>query len=101
MFTSASPSRYRDVKELRNCHGILEHDLEVIVDQQVVIAPRHRASYTLERGVWSATCRICGFTAKDKNRSRAATWFLAHIRSVRLELRAGSEPSPLADRDTN
>jgi hypothetical protein len=101
MFTNASPSRYPNIKKLRNCRGILDHDLEVIVDQQVAAAPRHRASYTLERGVWSATCRICGFTAKDKSRSRAATWFLAHIRSVRLELRADPGTTSLAGRETN
>jgi hypothetical protein len=58
------------------------------VDDQVLATPRHRAAYTLERGVWSATCRVCGFTAKDVNRSSAATWFLTHIRAVRLQARA-------------
>ena len=58
------------------------------MDHQVVATPLHRATYTLERGVWSATCRTCGFTVKDINRSRAATWFLTHIRAVRLQRRA-------------
>jgi hypothetical protein len=57
------------------------------VDDQVVPA-HHRASYILERGVWSARCRVCGFTAKEVKRSAAATSFLAHIRSTRLEPRA-------------
>jgi hypothetical protein len=57
------------------------------VDDQIVSA-HHRASYILERGVWSARCRICGFTAKEVKRSAAATSFLAHIRATRLELRA-------------
>ncbi len=53
------------------------------------VAPvHHRASYILERGVWSARCRVCGFTAKEVKRSAAATSFLAHIRSTRQELRA-------------
>jgi hypothetical protein len=56
------------------------------VDEQVVPA-HHRASYILERGVWSARCRVCGFTAKEVKRSAAATSFLAHIRATRLELR--------------
>jgi hypothetical protein len=58
------------------------------VDDQVVPA-HHRASYILERGVWSARCRVCGFTAKEVKRSAAATSFLAHIRATRLELRTG------------
>jgi hypothetical protein len=48
---------------------------------------RARATYTLERGIWAATCRVCGFTTKDPNRSRAAAAFLAHIRAGR-QLRA-------------
>jgi len=70
------------------------------MDQQVILAPRHRASYTLERGVWSATCRTCGYSVKDSSRSRAATWFLAHIRAKRRESgNATSQPAspPLAD----
>ena len=55
------------------------------MDRQVVEGPRHRAAYTLEQGVWLATCRICGFTAKDISRSSAATWFLTHIREVRRQ----------------
>ena len=61
------------------------------MDRQVVEGPRHRAAYTLEQGVWLATCRICGFTAKDISRSSAATWFLTHIRDVRRQLRADEE----------
>jgi hypothetical protein len=57
------------------------------VDDQVVPV-HHRASYILERGVWSARCRVCGFTAKEVKRSAAATSFLAHIRATRLEERA-------------
>jgi hypothetical protein len=56
------------------------------VDEHAVPA-HHRASYILERGVWSARCRVCGFTAKEVKRSAAATSFLAHIRATRLELR--------------
>ncbi len=61
------------------------------MDRQVVEGPRHRAAYTLEQGVWLATCRICGFTAKDVSRSSAATWFLTHIREVRRQVRADEE----------
>jgi hypothetical protein len=46
--------------------------------------PHHaRASYTLERGVWTATCRICGYTTRDAIRGRAAGAFLVHIRAGR------------------
>jgi hypothetical protein len=61
------------------------------VDRQVVEGPRHRAAYTLEQGVWLATCRICGFTARDVSRSSAATWFLTHIREVRRQHRADEQ----------
>ncbi len=61
------------------------------MDRQVVEGPRHRAAYTLEQGVWLATCRICGFTAKDVSRSSAATWFLTHIREVRRQHNADEE----------
>lgn len=61
------------------------------MDRQVVEGPRHRAAYTLEQGVWLATCRICGFTAKDVSRSSAATWFLTHIREVRRQHKADAE----------
>jgi hypothetical protein len=56
------------------------------LDEHAVPA-HHRASYILERGIWSARCRVCGFTAKEVKRSAAATSFLAHIRATRLELR--------------
>jgi hypothetical protein len=62
------------------------------VDDQVVPA-HHRASYILERGVWSARCRVCGFTAKEVKRSVAATSFLAHIRATRLQLRTNDGDS--------
>ena len=42
----------------------------------------HRASYTLERGVWHATCQSCGHTVSDMNRRRAAATFRIHIREV-------------------
>ena len=64
------------------------------MDHQVVANSRHRAAYTLEAGVWSARCRLCGFTVKDNNRQRAATWFLTHIRAVRLQLGAGTSQLP-------
>jgi len=56
------------------------------LDEHAVPA-HHRASYILERGIWSARCRVCGFTAKEVKRSAAATSFLAHIRATRLEIR--------------
>lgn len=62
------------------------------MDPQVAITARHRASYILERGVWSARCRICGYTVKEPKRSAAATSFLVHIRAMRLEIRL-DEPS--------
>jgi hypothetical protein len=92
MFIGGSLPRHPDVKGLRNCR-YNKTDLGRTVDHQVVVFPQHRASYILERGVWSARCRICGFTARDIKRSVAATSFLAHIRAMRLELRAEQEAS--------
>jgi hypothetical protein len=43
----------------------------------------HRASYTLERGVWIATCRSCGWRARDEQRRQAATLFRQHITDMR------------------
>ena len=53
---------------------------------------RARASYTLERGVWTATCRVCGYTTRDVSRGRAAAAFLVHIRAGRQRMR---EAGPL------
>ena len=94
MFINKSPSRHPPIKELRNCRYIPQHEPGVDVDNQVAVSPRHRASYTLERGVWSATCRLCGFTARDAKRGRAATWFLAHIRATRSQ--PGADGTDLA-----
>jgi len=62
--------------------------LEQSMAAQVVQSQPHRASYTLERGVWMARCRVCGFTVRDASHSRAANWFLTHVRAMRVELRA-------------
>ena len=40
----------------------------------------HRATYTLELGVWRATCRECGHSVTDPVRNRAASTFRDHIR---------------------
>ena len=42
----------------------------------------HRATYTLVRGVWHATCRVCGYQISDGNRQRAATCYREHIRAT-------------------
>lgn len=42
----------------------------------------HRANYTLERGMWRATCRKCGFTLTDVSRQRAMSLYRAHIRET-------------------
>jgi hypothetical protein len=42
---------------------------------------------------------MCGFTAKDIKRSAAATSFLAHIRAMRLQLRAEQGASDVVEID--
>jgi len=69
---------------------------------QAVQSPPHRALYTLERGVWMARCRVCGFTVRDASHSRAANWFLTHVRAMRVELRAARadmEDGSICDHD--
>jgi hypothetical protein len=43
----------------------------------------HRAAYVLERGIWRATCRECGFQVSDAQRRQAATQFRMHIQDMR------------------
>ena len=52
----------------------------------------HRADYTLERGVWHATCKACGFQVSDMTRQRAAGAYREHIRDTRA---SGSVTHPL------
>lgn len=40
----------------------------------------HRANYTLELGVWYATCKVCGFRVSDPVRRRAAAVYREHIK---------------------
>ena len=42
----------------------------------------HRADYTLEMGVWHATCRVCGHQVADTDRRRAAATYRRHIRQT-------------------
>jgi hypothetical protein len=63
------------------------------MDKQVAVTVPHRACYIFAQGTLSATCRACGFTAKDTKRSSAATYLLAHIRAMRLESRADGPPA--------
>lgn len=44
----------------------------------------HRAGYTLECGIWRATCSVCGHTVTDINRRQAASQFRQHIQSMNL-----------------
>jgi hypothetical protein len=44
----------------------------------------HRASYILERGRWTATCRGCGWQATSAKRQVAASMFRLHIQSMRV-----------------
>lgn len=46
------------------------------------IRSAHRASYTLELGVWHATCRECGFRVSDPVRRRAASVYRVHIQAM-------------------
>jgi hypothetical protein len=55
------------------------------------IAPRHRADYILERGLWRVSCRVCGWKAVDADRRRLASRFRFH-----LQVAPGESPS--ADR---
>ena len=49
----------------------------------------HRASYTLELGVWHARCRLCDHRVEDKDRRRAAAAFRHHIQeTASLSLRS-------------
>ena len=43
----------------------------------------HRASYILERGLWRATCRACGWQVSDEQRRRACAMFRSHITAQR------------------
>jgi hypothetical protein len=69
----------------------------------------HRADYILERGMWRAICRECGWQTSDAQRRQAATLFRAHIqdtkdlididaaeRPIELELPASPEVHPHA-----
>ena len=42
----------------------------------------HRATYTLELGVWFATCKVCGHRVGDANRRRAAGTYREHIKET-------------------
>ena len=62
---------------------------------------RHRATYTLELGVWYATCRSCGHRVDDLDRRRAAAQFRQHIQQMSdaetdlvVELRSVAEVEP-------
>ncbi len=45
----------------------------------------HRANYTLERGIWHATCRYCGHRVSDSDRRRAAAVYREHIRETNTQ----------------
>jgi hypothetical protein len=55
----------------------------------------HRAVYTLELGIWHATCRECGFRVSDADRRRAAAVYRQHIKTTNLQ--AGVSQAPLLD----
>jgi hypothetical protein len=59
---------------------------------------RHRGIYTLERGVWQATCRECGWGVAHVDRRRAATQFRTHIELAKAATRR-SDPWTRADLD--
>jgi hypothetical protein len=42
---------------------------------------RHRADYTLERGVWHVSCRMCGWRAEGSVRRQLSSMFRFHLRS--------------------
>lgn len=43
----------------------------------------HRAKYILERGIWLATCQVCGWQTSDVLRSRAMSSFRVHVQDQR------------------
>jgi hypothetical protein len=55
----------------------------------------HRADYVLDRGVWKATCRVCGFKLSDPDRRQVASQFRQHIRD-RAPVRSGHD-EPVID----
>lgn len=65
---------------------LFDHRIEGIdVSQIAERAPgltRHRATYTLELGLWYATCRLCGHRVEDQDRRRAAAQFRRHIQDM-------------------
>jgi hypothetical protein len=44
----------------------------------------HRASYILERGMWNATCRGCGWQTSSPKRQLTASVFRLHIQAMRI-----------------
>jgi hypothetical protein len=55
----------------------------------------HRAAYTLELGIWHATCRECGFRVSNADRRRAAASYRQHIKAATLQ--AGVNQSEVLD----
>lgn len=47
----------------------------------------HRAEYILERGIWRATCKVCGWATSDPARRQAAALFRQHWHSARTAAR--------------
>jgi hypothetical protein len=60
--------------------GDLTGEVGPEVLKRKVIAPMGhvRANYTLERGIWHATCRDCTWQTSDPNRRRAVAMFRLH-----------------------
>ncbi len=54
--------------------------------------PAHRADYVLDRGVWRATCRVCGLKLSDADRRQVASQFRQHIRDQAAISPARREP---------
>jgi hypothetical protein len=62
------------------------------VSSAAATPPIHRANYTLELGVWHATCKVCGHGVSDPIRRQAAAIYRRHIRETSLA--KASEPLP-------
>ena len=58
------------------------------VDQEPRGAARHHGAYILERGVWHATCKACGWHVEDPDRRQVATLFRSHITAADRQRRA-------------
>lgn len=56
-------------------------------EEIVTTSMAHRAEYILERGIWRATCKVCGWGTSDPARRQAAALFRQHWHTARAQAR--------------